>query len=320
MASNSENILSESTESEPSVSPSGDVINVESNEIVLTSEKANDFTNPNREIIEPMNVSDDVEKEPRQSVNEGAINIAYENSLKILEAENSINKNKIFSLEKLVNKATAEIRELKVELDETNEYVDQLEDRLCDVETENEVMKQTLLRNSVMIFGVPKKKNENLMNLLLAIANAKSVNVADRDVCEIQRNNYREGAPICVEFDSSNKTKEFLRTRKTVLKGVFEADKVIIVREALTRNFEKMRKITRAAQGDGKLKDFSVYPSGLKLILWNGTVNGPIISIGKLKTIIAALPKTGKKSRRNGYRKRTRRSQRRNRNRSNRQN
>lgn len=311
-------ILPEDIEMEP-IASSKDDGNIENDETVRTSEKTNDSTSSKSENSEPTILSEGGETEPREPRKDGAINVHNEdfkcvlNELIQKHLSDSFKKydQKMSDLEVRCHYAIEEVRKLKNQLVETRDDVDELDDRVQGVEgstfANNELLKQALLRNNIVIFGVPPSERENLMGLLLAIAEAKSINVLPQDVCDITRANDRGASPtIVVKFNSMNVKMEFLQARKTIFLGdVFKSNSKrnsnnrIRMREDYTPHFREMMHIWQDAIRDGRLQDAWLTPEGLTLLHLDGTIENSIVFIHELKSIIDELPPPSKKPRQN---------------------
>lgn len=326
MNSNSESIeqviLPEIIEMETIVPSRDDVIIGENDDMVRILNEPNNSTNPNVENSEPVRASESVETVAMQSPNDNTMNLNIdESSLKRLMSEidakfavkfADFSKKTDEKMSNLEERFHNGMDELKEELNETKGDICELVDRVDDVVDStfaNDMLRnQALLRYNIVLLGVPSNDNENnekLRDILLAIANTKSVNLSARNICEIFRVNGREKSPIVVKFNSFDAKQAFLKIGKSILwKDVFksspiqEANEKILIRNDYTHHFRKLLKIAFEAVGAGRLKWAWLTESGLTLQFLNGSKRSSIIFEEDLESIINALPEPGKKPRR----------------------
>lgn len=281
-------ILPESVEMEAMSSSMDDVIIVENDDTVRTLDNnANDSANPTGENADnPNNVGNiDVLRLLNEIFNK-----------KLVELSKNTSKKFLYSEERFCD--------LEEQLNETRKEVDKLFVRFEDSTIANDILKkQAKLEKNIVIFGVPSLPGENLMSLLLEMAEVKSVNISAKDVRKVSRiDGYRE-TTIVVTFDSLDVKREFLKPGKSIwLKDIPKftsfrgRNRKISMRMDLTPHFREMWDISKAAERDGRMEAPQMTSNGLELRFFNGEIHNSIIFMGEFEAIIKKLPEPVKKS------------------------
>lgn len=163
-------------------------------------------------------------------------------------------------LEKSINFNTEVVEDLRKELGLRDKKIHEMQENIQELE-------QYQRRNSLRIFGVPEKENENTDSLALEMfKNKLGVNLSTRDICRSHRVGHKKSSgtrPIIVKFTSYRSRAEvFARKRKLKNSG-------IVLREDLCA--ARLQLLKKAIQ---KFDPNSVYTrDGIIVVVINGKKN-----------------------------------------------
>lgn len=169
------------------------------------------------------------------------------------------------SNEKWLGSLTDDVKDLK-------KKVATLEKENSELREEIEFVKQVNLSNSVVIYGVPKKKDTSDTSLVEAIAKKLDLNITESDLSETFRLGVKNSAnsstpPLVVKFVRNSVRTSFISAKnkknlKTTDIGLQGESKRIYLNEYLTRNNNDLLKYAKQL----KEKDFKyVWPAGGKV-------------------------------------------------------
>ena len=121
----------------------------------------------------------------------------------------------IANLKQLIEGSSATFRAHEKHLKDHREYIELLEDKLYDLELQQDSLEQYTRKYNIEIHGVPESKDENLHELITSVASKLDVDIQRQDIDIIHRLHRKPPRikPIIVRFTTHGKKQELYQAR-----------------------------------------------------------------------------------------------------------
>lgn len=182
-------------------------------------------------------------------------------------------------------------------LDTLELKIEQLSDHAASVYNSNEILKQNLLKNNLVIVGIPKDYGDDTNQIMFNIAAMLKVKLNRNDIVNSYRINNSYSGLIVVRFATMERRNEILHNKQRLpitLGDIFEVNgdtgaQQIYLNPHVTPHFGKLSTKARLAMKEKKIFSFFISTQGLMVKLTADGDATAIITLAQLDKLIEPL-------------------------------
>lgn len=182
-------------------------------------------------------------------------------------------------------------------LDTLEHKFEQLSDQAASVFNSNEILKQNLLKNNLVITGIPRDYGDDTNQIMFNIAAILKVKLSRNDIVNSYRINNSYSGLIVVRFATMERRNEILHNKQRLpisLGDIFEVNgdagsQQIYLNPHVTPHFGKLSSKARLAMKEKKIFSFFISTQGLMVKLSADSNATAVITLDHLDKLLEPL-------------------------------